>query len=697
MKEKTKKQFSVMRLALMLFAFVFTSQLFAQREVAGTVRDANGEPLMSAQVRVPGTDVGTITDFDGNYTLTVPEGATSLEVVPIGVDPMTVNITGTRVDVNFTRKSATDLDEVVVIGYGTTAKRDVVTSVASVSAEQLAARPVTSAAEAMQGQMAGVNVVTEDGSPDASISIRVRGGSSLTQNADPLYIVDGMPVNNINDISPSDIKSIDVLKDAASTAIYGAQGANGVIIITTKDAGNKGDKFTWNVDYTGYMGWKKQAKKWDMMSAEEFIRLKYEFAYLNSTTADNAPKMDWKKFNSNFSKYFDEGAYQPVVDGNNNPVLNDDGSPKMEYKLEESDAARHELPNVLNYWKDQPTRDWQDETFGLTGTNSNHSVTASAGNKFANFRLSYNRIDDKGIMYQSDYTRNNVTLKANFKPIKDLSIQLTGRYVNTEVLGAGATTDKLNEGSKTESRVRNSIAYTPITFLSKSLGDDDEFSQDGGMFDPLTVIRDNYKLKNEDRYVISGKISYKFLKDFTFETSLSYDWLKKQEDRYYGITSSKTRNGDGKNAGTWKDPATGKSVDNTGMPATEVRNDESTTFQNTNTLGYKKQFGNGHNFGLLIGEETLYETNDWYRNTTYGYTELHDARYTLDHASSIPAKYRFPEVAFIDPNDNMLSFFGRVDYDYYGRYYLTATMRADASTRFEPENRWGYFPSMAVA
>ena len=670
MEEKSKKQISVMRLALMLFAFVFaSSHVFAQREVTGTVRDANGEPIMSAQVRVPGTEIGTITDFDGNYTLTVPEGHTSFEVLPLGGDPMTVNITGARVDVNFSRASATALDEVVVIGYGTVNRRDVVTAVSSISAEQIARRPVTSAAEAMQGQMAGVNVTMEDGSPDANISIRVRGGSSLTQNSEPLYIVDGIPVSNINDIAPSDIRSIDVLKDAASTAIYGAQGANGVIIITTKDASNKGEKFSWNVDYTGFMGWKRQVKRWQMLSVEEFIRMQYENAILNNRVAQD------------FGEFFDP----------NYPV----GS-SSSYTIDE---ARIRFTSILDHWQGEASTDWQDETFGRTGTNSNHSVTATVGNRNHNFRLSYNRIDDKGIMHESNFKRNNLQLRAQFRPAKDLTITAIGRYVNTEVLGAGANTDRANDGSNTESRVRNAIAYSPITLLSTQDGEELADPSQGGMFDPITTINDNYRLRTDNRYVISGRAQYKFLNNFTASTLWSYDLQERQTNRFYGPTSFAAREGDF---------STGQaSGPKRGFPATQIANSENVTFQNTNTLQYRNSFSRVHNVGLQIGHEMLQRTSQETTSRVLGYApaniteegvmEFFDARQTFANMNSIPAMYYFPDRTIIDPDDNMLSFFGRVDYDYMGRYYFTATMRADATARFTKENRWGYFPSMAVA
>ena len=254
-----KLNLSVFR-TMTLAALLFVGIAAEARVISGTVTDPTGETVISASVLVKGTTIGTVTDFDGNYTLEVPDDAKVLVFSYIGMATQELNITGDVMNVVL-QEDAEVLEEVVVTGYGTTKKRDVVTSVASVSADQLKDIPVTSAAEALQGKLSGVTVTTTEGSPDADVKIRVRGGTSLTQSNDPLYIVDGMPVSSISDIAPSDIASMDVLKDAAATAIYGAQGANGVIIITTKDTNTDSDKMTFHVDYSGYVGWMKMAKK----------------------------------------------------------------------------------------------------------------------------------------------------------------------------------------------------------------------------------------------------------------------------------------------------------------------------------------------------------------------------------------------------------------------------------------------------
>lgn len=636
---------------------LFTAGAFAQNKtISGTIYELDGEPAIGATVMVKGTGIGTAADMDGKYSLSVPESATTLVVSYSGMATQEVPITGSVINVNLQRDAAAnELDEVVAIGYTTVRKKDLVATVTSIGAGAIKDIPVSSAAEAIQGKMAGVNVTATEGSPDAEVQIRVRGGSSLTQSAEPLYIVDGFPVSNINDIPPSDIQSVDVLKDAASTAIYGAQGANGVIIITTKNADNLSEKetnkFNFNVDYSGYWGFKKMAKKYDMLDVQDFVLMQYEYAYLT----------DKSKINNNFHEAFDPA-----------------------YAASGLEADKMTVSDILGYWADQPHTDWQDETF-RTGTNLNNSLSIKGGNKKFNFTLSYNRIDDKGIMYESDYTRNNLSLKTTFKPIKNLSIGLTARYSNTEVLGAGANTSE-DTGSTTESRVRNAVAYSPIKLLKIDAASVDDEEAYGSLYDPITTIDDNYKFKTDNKWTIQGYVQYKFLKNFTLKSDWGYETRDVNTDRFYGTTTYFSRSG-GDN------PLNGK-----GYAAGVGTKTESSKFRNTNTLEYKRAFNKAHNLNVLLGEEVVMNDSETASEWTFGYDKQYTGREVF--AGDVPYELRF-KYSNIAPNDNMLSFFTRADYNYDSRYYASLTMRADASTRFANNdsisNQWGYFPSAALA
>ena len=655
-----KLNVSVFR-SMMLSALLLAGMAVQARVVSGTVKDQTGETVISASVVVKGTTLGTVTDFDGNYSLNVPDDAKVLIFSYIGMKTQEIAITGDVINVVLSEDNAV-LEEVVVTGYGTTKKRDVVTSVASVSADQLKDVPVASASEALQGKLAGVTVTTTEGSPDADVKIRVRGGTSLTQSNDPLYIVDGMPVSSISDIAPSDIASMDVLKDAAATAIYGAQGANGVIIITTKDADSDDDKMVFHVDYSGFVGWKKIAKKYDVMDPREFALMQYEWASMKYNTTDPGNSDLRGQFFAYFDKLYNDTKYKSPSEIETTPI----STLLNEY----ADPSKHEFI------------DWQDKTFGRTGFNSNQSVSLSGGNKNANFTLSYNRIDDKAIMEQSNYTRNNISGKAKFKPFKNFTIGFTTRYTSTAVLGSGSNAVKDN-GSATESRLRNCVVYTPTTLLTKDDGSGaDEDETFGSLYDPITTIRDNYKLKMDKKWNIQGYMSYKFAKHFTARVDLGYENRHIRTDRYYGPTTYYARN-------------TGRPGIAPGTAQIQVLDEYTSTLTNHNTLEWKQSFSD-HNVSVLVGEETIIRKGENRLENGFGYKGSYDVlNGEIFNYLGQAAYSEFNN--YVYPRDNMLSFLARANYDYKGRYYLTATFRADCSTRFAKGHQWGYFPSGAVA
>ena len=635
-----------------ILAVVLLPMMAQAKVVTGQVVDMNGEPIIGANVVVKGTTAGTITDFDGNYSIEVQENAT-LIFSYLGMITQEIPVTSDNISVALKEDNQV-LDEVVVTGYGTTKKRDLVTAVSSVNADQLKDIPVSSAAEALQGKLAGVSVTTTEGSPDADVKIRVRGGTSLTQSSDPLYIVDGFQVSSISDIPPSDIQSTDVLKGAAATAIYGAQGANGVIIITTKDAdSNADDKPQLHFDYSGYLGWKQMAKKYEMLDVNDFVLMQYEYAHYKARgNSANIP--------SNFNEYFDP-----------------------QYAATKDKAQVMTIPAIQEYWAGQTVTDWQDATFGFRGLNSNHSFTLSGGNKTANFSLSYNRIDDEGIMYGSDYNRNNLSFKGIFKPIKNLAVSFTARYANTQVLGSGTNTAQ-DAGSKTESRVRNAIAYSPVELFAKDdVAGLDDYESFGSLYDPITTIDHNYRNKVEHKYNLQGYISYKFAKMFTWKTTVGYEGRYQKQDRYYGPTTYYSRAGDGFTY------AGGAGYGH--IVATDLK---TSRFKNSNTLEFKRKWGSEHDLSILVGEEMQIMKGELRTNNGYGYDASLTGKEVFNFIGSAKA---FTEKSYVDPTDNMLSFFIGADYVLFSKYYIKGTFRTDASTRFAKGNQWGYFPAMGVA
>ena len=658
-----------------LIGLLFLPLLAQAKVVRGTVTDQNGEPIVSATVMVKDQSTGTITDLNGSYRIDVPDDHAVLVFSFVGMVSQEVVADRDVIDITL-HEDAQVLDELVVTGYGTTKKRDLVTSVASVSGDQLKNVPVTSVAEALEGKLAGVHATTTEGSPDAEVKIRVRGGTSLTQSSEPLYIVDGFPVSSIADIAPGDIQSIDVLKDAAATAIYGAKGANGVIMITTKETKlDDSKRVKVHADYTGYMGWRTLAHHYKMMGNEDYLRMQYEFMYL-SEKGDAGKLAD--RFFSPYSTYDpSQGRYErtPNLAGWDKQTYTGTG-----------------LQGLVDFWSDKGSVDWQDEIYGGNHLNSNHTFAFNLANKMFSVNLSYNRVDDESIMYGSNFNRNNVSLKGKVQPVKGLTIGASLRYVNTNVLGSGTNSADEAKNSKSDNRLRNAVSFVPLYGLPVRLSANESLEDDSdvniwNIFNPYTSIDDNYKTKIEHKWNANGYISYKFLSHFTVRAEVGYEHHGINQKRYFGATTSYAKNGDGKSQAVAPD----------GSPMGHVLTSavQAGRFKETNTFEYAQRFRGGkHDLTVLIGEEQIINKE---QTDTHYYFGFDPSIAPTTVFSTLETAQKILDKTYIAPNDNMLSLFARANYVLLGRYYLTATFRADASTKFARGNQWGYFPSAAIA
>lgn len=360
----------------------------AQGIVKGTVFDSTGEPVIGAAVQEKGLPSnGVATDFDGNFTL---ELKSSKVAVVSYVGMVSQEITASEANQRIVlQEEKTDLDDVVVIGYTSKARKDLTGSVGSISGVRLAQVPVTSAAVALQGKISGVQVTTIDGQPGADVNIRVRGGSSVTQSNEPLYIVDGFQVDNINDIPPTDIVSIDILKDASLTAIYGSKGGNGVVVVTTKNA-HEGKV---QVSFNGQMSVSHLSKKLDLMDARQFAEYQYQWHSCNGTRSTNG-----KFFRSNFGNPYDLDMYGTL-----------------------------------------PTHDWQDEVMGETPVNYSANVNIGGGSEHVRFNASLTQSADNGIIMGSGVRRTNMNIKTNIKVNDKLSIQINPKFTYRRDEGAGGS------------------------------------------------------------------------------------------------------------------------------------------------------------------------------------------------------------------------------------------------------------------
>jgi TonB-linked SusC/RagA family outer membrane protein len=412
------------KLCLLAAFFVLAPpEVLAQTIAKGQVFDSTNEPVIGATVVEKGSPKNaTITDFDGKFELKLQSGK-QVVITYIGMKPKTVNATNnmkvTMEDDN------TTLNDVVVIGYGSVKKKDLTGSVATVNSETLQAVPVANASEALTGKMPGVQITTTEGSPDAEIKIRVRGGGSITQSNDPLYIVDGFPVESISDIPANDIEDITVLKDASSTAIYGSRGANGVILVTTK-SGKEGKT---KVSYNAYYSWKKIAKKQDVLSARDYATWQYELALLKN---NNDPEKI-----SSYTDYF--GNYQD-----------------------------------LDLYDNVATNDWQDLVYGRTGHTFNHNININGGTESIKYAFSYAHMNDKAIQIGSSFKRDNFSLKLNTKPTKNTTLDFQARYADTDIRGGGA--QDATGVYDSDRRLRYAVIYTPFPLknLDPSAGTDDD-------------------------------------------------------------------------------------------------------------------------------------------------------------------------------------------------------------------------------
>ncbi len=599
-----------------------------EKLVRGVVRGEDGSPIWGVTVVEKGVANGTVTGFAGEFSLKVYEDAQSLQFSFIGMKTLEVSIVGKSQISVVMREDVEALNEIVLVGYATSKRKDLTGSVSSVSGGLLEDIPVPSVAQALSGRMAGVQVTTTEGGPGAEIKIRIRGGGSITQDNSPLYIVDGFAMTDISAISPNEIKSIDVLKDASSTAIYGARGANGVVIITTKSA--KGGKL--KVEYTGYSGIKRLSGKLDVLTPYQFALSQYEAQTIRN------------RVETGYDSYF--GAFEDI-----------------------------------ELYKHMDGTNWQDKVFGRTGTTQSHSLSMTGGSKEMKFALTYSRLNDKAIMARSSFDRDNLNLKLKMRPLKWLRFNWNVRYSNSKIRGAGTNDVQGTEKSTSDSRLKYSVVYTPIPLQNVTLQDDEE-EYLGSLVSPLTQIDDNYREKHDQYFILNGGVIIMPLKGMSIRSSIGLNNRYIETNRFYGLSTYYVRSGDAvyKNA-----------------PASEMKNAKYFTLTNTNTISYHLDNlweNKNHKLDILLGNENYNRDQKVLTNITENFPVFFDAEDAWSFSTegnAISTKNHY------SPSDKLISFFTRANYSYSDKYLLTATFRADGSSKFAPGNRWGYFPAAALA
>jgi TonB-linked SusC/RagA family outer membrane protein len=458
---------------MLLWILPVNEVLAQQKQVTGVVTSGeNKQPIAGATITVKGTRSSVTTDAQGRYRISAPANATTIVVSHSGFSTFEIAIGSQTTDVEL-QPDIRAMDDVVVIGYQSIKRKDLLASVSSISARDLKDIPINSAAEALNGRLAGVTATSSEGSPDADIRIRIRGGMSITGDNSPLYVIDGVQMENaLNVISPQDIQSIDVLKDASATAIYGARGANGVIIITTK-SGRPGKM---KINYNGFVGVKVLPKKLKVLDPYDFVF--YQSERSRGSSADSST------FLENYGTTWD----------------------------------------TLGVYRDVSSIDWQDKIFGETGITTTHNLGASGGSKNLTYNFGYTYNDEKAIVINSNYKRHLLSLKADYKITNKIKIGVSGRYINQNVYGAGVSDAK----GSSYNRLRNAVKYRPFLSPGQGIEDLDPIADPNVgngliLVNPLKLAQAEYRQKSTEAYNLTANLQINIVKNLSFRSTFGYD------------------------------------------------------------------------------------------------------------------------------------------------------------------------------
>lgn len=616
---------------IMLCLFCWHSVVYAQqkKEIKGTVVDVKGEGLIGVSVSVTGATIGTVTDLDGNFTLSVPADAKTLEAKYIGMTTQTVLITGNHVQIVMEDNSS-ELDEVVVIGYGTMKKNDLTGSVGSISSDNITAKGTTSVMESMQGQVAGVDISQSSSRAGGGFDIQIRGKSSM-QPGGPLYVVDGVVTDGIDFLNPADIDRVDILKDASSTAIYGSRATSGVVMITTKQA-KSGDAGRTTVSYDGYYGVKKLARMPDFMSGDEFSD--YRFARYTTLVKGANTKAGIPEYE--------------MTAGNLKNFWNAD-SPVMKRKFAEKDYTN---------WPDLVTQDGQQQ---------NHFISVNGNGKNIAYRVGVGYQKEEGIFVNDNYQRYNVKGSVDNKINDKFTIGISANL---------AYTDK-DFGSK--NAVLNSFRTNPYFIpydkngnLVLLPGGKEIFESTGqfsGIVNPLIDLQNAINETKTYDVLANVYAQYNPTKEITVKTTFSPTYNKSRNGIYNGVNTA--------------------AQSSKGVNAAEVTNKERFNYTWDTQLNYQKTFGD-HDFSGMY----LFSVFDQKYDSDY--ISVSDMPFEVGY-HNVGSAANVEKKTSSYSRISMLSHAFRFNYSYKGKYLATVSSRWDGSSKFSKGNKWGAFPSMALA
>jgi TonB-dependent starch-binding outer membrane protein SusC len=622
-------------ISILLLVFCHNNQLHAQaRQITGTVTSSeNQQAVVAATVTVKGTRNATTTDAQGNYKINVDSKATTLVFSSASFISFETAINGrTVIDVELIAEVKA-IDEVVVVGYSTIKRKDLTGSVSSISSKQLKDFPLSSAAEALQGKLAGVQIISTEGAPGAEILVRVRGGGSITQDNSPLYIVDGVQVENaLSVLSPQDIASVDVLKDASTTAIYGARGANGVVIITTKGGRNGKTQ----VSYNGTYGNRQLTNLQEVMSPYNFVLWQYERSRGSSVDSSN--------FAQTYGTYWD----------------------------------------TLESYKTIEPVNWQELVFGRKAKFTTHNISVSGGNQSTTFNLSLTTNKEEGIQIETGYDRKMVNFKIDHTVSEKLRVGFTARYIDQRLEGIGTT----NSGTRTTNRLRHTINYRPFELPKPGYGIDDFdealYLASAGATNPVVLTKAEFRRQYTKAVYLTGYFSYNIIKNLTFRSTVGFDNASIRSDNFYNKITSTARN------------FASLPVATIGQQNNYTMSNSNTLQYSLNNFKKHHDISLlvGEEVVDTRSKQNVIETRYFPADISPQKALANMGLGSVPTGST--AQQPLP-TSFEEPPSRLASYFGRISYAYDDKYLMNFNLRSDKSSKFKPENATLVSPSGSVA
>lgn len=620
---------------LLLFCLAAWAQT---KTISGVVTDNKSDPVTGATIIVKGTTKGTSTDVNGKFKLAVPANAGVVLVVNfLGYKQQEVILgTQTQFTIRLEENAATKLDEVIVnIGYTSVSREKLAGAVSSISSKDLKDFPVSTVAEALAGKLAGVSVKASEGAPGADIQVLVRGGTSLTQDNAPLYIVDGVPLANaLTILSPGEIQSIDVLKDLASTAIYGARGANGVVVITTK-AGRKGRTI---VSLDAFVGARQITTELPVLKPYDFVNLQYELSHLHYNGFLITDTVALNAFTRN---------YGPTQD--------------------------------LEIYKSFPAVDWQDKIFGRNAMSNNQNLSINGGSDIATYNFTMNNTNENGIMINSGLKRTLASLRFDTKIGSKLKFGANVRYSRQIVNGVGTSST---------GNLKYTLRYQPYQGLVNFQEYDPNaiFDNTINLSNPLTAALQDTRLGYSNNLITSGQVTFNPIKKLTVRSLVGYTVADNYSKAFSGTSNVLVASAN-------------SSSQYASQPFIGLNNGNSITVTNSNTINYTTAIGKSHTLDVLLGQEINQVDGTSFNQTIKYFPSAVTAEQAFANVQQAnpPAGAIQPSPVSDVTGERLFSFFGRLMYSYQNRYSLNILARRDGSSKFADAHKWGTFPSAQFA